>query len=227
MQRSIIKKSIGMMLIITIVTVLSGCSILGGFDAPEYVKAILDQHLKGDIKEASKLIEDSSKADLKNQYEDVITDFVQNAFTSQFLVDEALEKQYVALCKKIFSDLKYEVKDAKRISATEYEVNVAFQSVDIFQTFEQAIMDDSRRLVAKASNGEYKGTKDEITNQMLAELGKDSYIALKASYENATLGEKEIYTFKVISKDKKVFEVSEDEMAGFIMKILRLDGIQD
>lgn len=216
--------------VIAVIVILVGivcAGLLRDFDAQGYVRAILDQKFQGEVTEAEKIIKDADAGELLEQYEEGMESFVADHITSGVETSAELEQKFVNLCKEIFSSMKYKVNEAKKISRKEYEVRVTFQPVDIFQLFVAEIQAESGRLMQKAENGEYKGTKEEINAQMQEEFLNQSYELLKKSYQNMQYGEEETMVFKVVSDEKNVFSVQEQEISALITKILRLDEIQD
>ena len=220
----------GVAAVICVIVVLVGivcAGLLKDFDAAGYVSAILDQRFQGEVASAAEIIEDTDESELMRQYEEGIESFVADHITNGVDVDEELERKFVNLCKEIFRTMKYSVGEAEKISRKEYDVKVEFQPVDIFQQFITAIAVESQQLKDKAENGEYKGTKDEINQQMQTEFLNNSYELLKESYQNMQYGEAETMVFKVESDETNAFSLKEEDISSFITKILGLDEIQD
>lgn len=220
----------GVAAVIGVIVILMGVVCIGllrDFDAQSYVRAILDQRFQGEVTEAEEIIKDTTAKELTRQYEEGIEAFTADHITNGVEVDEELERKFVNLSKEIFSSMKYKVHEAEKISRKEYEVSVEFQPVDIFHQFVEAVQKESERLMQKAENGEYKGTKEEINVQMQQEFLNNSYELLETAYKNMQYGESQTIIFKVTSNEKNVFSVDENEISALITKILRLDEIQD
>ncbi len=221
------KKRIAVLSVMLIVLIGIVCvALLKDFDAQGYVRAILNQRFKGDVTEAEEILEDSTKKELLKQYNEGIEAFVADYIINGVEMDAELKGKFVELGKEIFSDMKYQVNEAEKISRKEYDVSVEFQPSDVFLQFIKAIQAESENLKQKAENGEYKGTKEEINAQMQSEFLNRSYELLEKAYQNMQYGEIETIVFKVKSNDKNVFSMKEEEISSFITKILRLDEIQ-
>ncbi|MGO5052013.1 hypothetical protein ACTQ6A_05755 [Lachnospiraceae bacterium LCP25S3_G4] len=221
------KKSKLVIGILVVICVVAGCILLKDFDASGYVEAILEQHFKGNVKKASEIIKGDSKAELEAQYEKGIEQFVEDTLTSGIVLDSSLHEQYIVTCKNIFKSMKYEVKESKKVNKKEYHVTVEYEPVDLFLIFQAAVKQDSQTLIEKANNGEYQGTKEEITQQMQMDFVNNAYKLLEQSYQTMTYGKKETTVFKVTSQDGKKFSLDETALSQFIVDILRLDEIQD
>lgn len=221
------KKRIAVLSVMLIVLIGIVCvALLKDFDAQGYVRAILNQRFKGNVTEAEEILEDSTKKELLKQYNEGIEAFVADYIINGVEMDAELKGKFVELGKEIFSDMKYQVNEAEKISRKEYDVSVEFQPSDVFLQFIKAIQAESENLKQKAENGEYKGTKEEINAQMQSEFLNRSYELLEKAYQNMQYGEIETIVFKVKSNDKNVFSMKEEEISSFITKILRLDEIQ-
>lgn len=220
----------GIAAIICVIVVLVGIVCVGllkDFDASGYVRAILDQRFQGEVDAAAEIIKDADTSELMKQYEQGIESFTSDHITNGVEVGEELERKYVNLCEEIFSTMKYQVKEAEKVSRKEYNVTVEYEPADVFHQFVAAVSEESEKLMAKAENGEYQGTKEEINAQMQTEFLNNSYELLKQSYQNMQYGEKETMVFHVKSDETNTFSLKEDEISSFITKILRLDEIQD
>lgn len=215
----------GIVVVALVVIVCVG--LLRDFDAQGYVSAILNQRFHGDVTEAMEIIEDTTKEELTKQYEEGIEKFVSDYIINGVEVDEELKQKFIALGKEIFDSMKFTVNEAEKLNWKEYDVSVDFQSSDVLIQFVNAIPAEAEKLMQKAENGEYKGSKEEINVQMQQELLNNSYELLKTAEQNMQYGEKETIVFKVKSNDKHVFSMNEEEISVFITKILRLDEIQD
>ncbi len=197
------------------------------FDAQGYVKAVLDQNLKGDVTLAAEFIQDSSKEELQKQYEDGVRSFAENNITNGIEMDEALKEQYVELCKNIFACMKYTVKEAERISRTEYHVTVEYQSADVFQKFSAAVLEESSRLLEKVDKGEYKGTEEEINQQMKKEFLENCYNLLEKAFQEVQHSETQTEVFVVQKNSDGLFEISDEQMRLFVKKIMGFEANQD
>ena len=142
---------------------------LRDFDAQGYVNAVLNQHYQGTVEDMAGFV-DQSRAELYAQYEEGVISFVQNNITSGIEIDEELEQKYVDLGKEIFRIMRYNVKEAEKISAKEYNVPVEYQTMNIFPVFIEMVQQESQNILDKVEKGEYAGTVEEINEQMQDEF---------------------------------------------------------
>ncbi len=205
------------------IVALSG--VFRGFDPENYVTAVLDQSLKGAVGDASQLMADTSKDELEAQYEAGITSFVKSSILSGVEVDEELEGKYIVLCKKLFADMKYDTKEFKE-KKDGYEVTVSYQTSNVFTAFIKAIGEERQRLNDKMENGEYRGTLEEINNQIQKDFLTNAYTLFEKCYENQEFGKKETFVFTVVKDKDGKYGMDETQISEFITKILDLDEIQ-
>ena len=76
--------------VIIVVGLLAAFGVFRGFNPEGYVKAVLDQSLKGEVRVASQLMEGTTEDQLLKQYEAGITSFVKNT-----LQHTKLEVRYI------------------------------------------------------------------------------------------------------------------------------------
>lgn len=210
----------------TVILSISGCGFWGDFDAQKYVKAYLDRSFKGEVKEEAKIV-DTSEKELKNLYEEDMKAFVTNSIAGAEEIDDRLFEEYEDLCKEIFASAKYKVKEAEKVSGTEYKVEVEYESMDVFPKFISGLQEESDKLLEKVENGEYKGTEDEINDQLEKEFIANSLQILKASFENRTYAKPESVTLKITSNEDNLFSIDETESFDLVQKILQFGEIQD
>ncbi len=201
--------------------------IFRGFDASGYVNAVLAQYLKGDTAAALELMDDVTEETLLTQYEQGVAAFVESNVTNGIEMDETLKENYIALCKKIFADMKYEVGEAEKISRSSYDVPVTYQSVDIFEKFAQSLAEEKVKLTEKVERGEYKGTLEEINAQMQKEFLEQSYELFEQAYNAMEFADETTIVLHVEKGNNDLFGVKETEIADFIAKIMGLDENQD
>lgn len=220
------KRKVLLFLTVWMTLFAAGCGLFRDFDAKGYVRALLDQTFRGEVKEAAKVMGDTSEKELKEQYEEEINAFVGKNLVSGIQMDETQKKEYEEICKDIFRAMKYEVKSSEKTNKREYDVSVEIQPSDIFIRFTAAVKENTAKLMAKADNGEYKGTEEEINSQMQQEFVKDACSLLEQSYKEMQYTEKETVIIKVTGNKNNEFSVDEEEISNLITKILRLDEIQ-
>lgn len=212
--------------VIIVIGLLAAFGLFRGFNPEGYVKAVLDQSFKGEVKMASQLMAGTTEDKLYEQYEAGIQSFVKNSITSGVELDEELEGKYVELCKKVFGAMKYEVKEAKALDGDGYKVTVSYQTSDVFTNFIAKIGEENQRLAEKVENGEYRGTLDEINNQMQKDFLTNAYSLFEECYESMKYGEKETYVFEIVKDEEGMYDIDEAQISNFITKILNLDENQ-
>lgn len=201
--------------------------IFRSFDASGYVNAVLAQYLKGDTTAAFEMMDDVTEETLLTQYEEGVAAFVESNVANGIEMDDTLKENYIALCKKIFADMKYKVGETEKTSRSSYEVPVTYQSVDIFEKFAQSLAEEKVRLTEKVERGEYKGTLEEINAQMQKEFLEQSYGLFEEAYNAMEFSEETTIVFHVEKGNNDLFGVKESEIADFIAKIMGLDENQD
>lgn len=229
------KKNIIIGVIVSLVVVLfiifgtlACLGIFREFDAQRYVTAILDQTLKGDVEDAVEITEGTTEEELYAQYEAGIKSFVKSLFPSDAELTPELEERYTEICKTIFSAFKYEVQEAEKVSGEEYQIPVKYQPTDIFQKFEVAVVEESKRLNEMADKGEkYRGNWDEIKAQIKEDILNNSCALLEEAYNNMQFGEEQTMVFKVVKGEDGLFELETSAITEFLTKILSLDEKQD
>ncbi|HBA64085.1 MAG TPA: hypothetical protein DCZ20_09545 [Lachnospiraceae bacterium] len=204
---------------------LTGCE--KDFDAQGYVQAVLDQLFQGEVDGAAGIMEDVTKEELREQYEQALAGFVDNNIISGMDVSDAMRADYIEVCRRIFRSMRYNVQSAEKVSKTEYKVSVEISPADVFSRFVEGVKQDSEEILQKARNGEYSGTEEEISAQMQSEFLWHSYELLSTYSEEITYGDKTTVTLRVTAGEDKQFSIDEEELEELKIKILRLDEIQD
>ena len=222
-KKIVIGASVAAVVAITFLAIVA-VGMFRDFDAQKYVRAVLDQTFKGDVEEAVEVI-DAEAEELEKQYEESVRAFVENNVITGVEMDEEMKEKYVALCKEIFASMKYEVKEAQKISRKEYYVQVEYQTTDVFNKFIGSLATESVRLKEKANKGEYQG--DDINLQMQNEFLTNSYELLKSAASEAEYSEAKTILFVVKADKNDLFAMEEGKIIEFIMKITGLDTIQD
>lgn len=217
-------------LVVIVAAAVIGILCLGlrhDFDAQGYVQAILNQTFKGETEKLADIVADASEESLYQQYEDGVDSFVTKNLLNNVEADEEVKQKFVELWKDVFKSLKYEVKQAEKISNEEYAVAVEIEPTDIFLQFVASVETEQQNLNTKVEKGEYSGTKEEIESQMQKEVLESRYNTLKAAYENPQYSEKTVVRFRVTSDENHVFSIEEEGITTLVTKLLRLDEIQD
>lgn len=212
--------------VIIAVGLLAAFGVFGGFNPEGYVKAVLDQSLKGEVKMASQLMAGTTEEKLYEQYEAGIASFVKNSLTSGVEADEELQGKYIELCKKVFGAMKYSVTDAKDSKDGGYEVTVSYQPANIFNNFIAKIGEENARLTEKVENGEYRGTLEEINSQMQKDFLTNAYTLFEECYGAIEYGAEETFVFTIVKDADGMYDLDEGQISEFITKILDLDANQ-
>ncbi len=212
--------------VIIVIGLLAVFGVFRGFNPQGYVKAVLDQSLKGEVRVASQLMEGTTEDKLYEQYEAGIASFVKNSITGGAEIDEELQGKYIELCKKVFGAMKYEVKDAKDSKDGGYEVTVSYKPINVFTNFITKIGEENGRLTEKVENGEYRGTLEEINSQMQKDFLTNAYALFEECYKGIEYGEEETYIFTIVKDAEGMYDLEEAQISEFITKILNLDEIQ-
>ena len=212
--------------VILVIGLLTAFGVFRGFNPEGYVKAVLDQSLKGEVKVAAQLMDGTTEDALYKQYEAGITSFVENSIANGVEMDEELKGKYVALCKKVFAAMKYEVKGAKDVKDGGFEVTISYQPSNIFTNFIAKIAEENQRITEKVENGEYRGTLEEINNQMQQDFLTNAYTLFEECFGTMGYGEEETYVFKIVKDGEGMYDLDETQISEFITKILDLDENQ-
>lgn len=202
-------------------------TVVNEFDAQGYVEAVLKQHFEGKVSQVSSFVQDKSEDELQKQYEEGVVTFVENNITNGIEMEEELKQQYVDLCKKIFKEMKYTVKEAEKISMKEYHVSVEYQKSDVYQRFAGLVPKEKTRIEEKVQKGEYKGTEEEITQQMQDEYVQNCCILFEQAYQEMEFAEEETEIFVVKKNSNGLFELDEVQITNFIKKIMGTQVNQD
>ena len=230
-KKTISKKTIGIIVGAIVAVIALGAVVVLGmnrdFKADKYVSVILDYTFKGDSKGAGEMFDKGSLEQMKKQYEDNITAFVERNITGGIAVDEEMKEKYTALCKDIFKAMKYNVTKVEKVNGDEYKVTVEYQAANIFGTYMETATQEAGKLLEKVQRGEYQGTQDEINAQMQQETIANDYTLLDAAYQNVQYGEKETFVFAVKRSESEAFALDSAALSEFLAKIMDLDVKQD
>ena len=209
-----------------VMTVLAILGVFHRFNPEGYIKAVLDQSLKGEVKVASELMAGTTEDGLYKQYEAGIVSFVKNSIANGVEMDDELEQKYVELCKKVFGDMKYQIKEANKTEDKGFEVKVSYNPVNVFTQFIVKIGEENARLSQKVENGEYRGSLEEINSQIQKDFLTNAYTLFEECYQGIEYGEEETYTFVIVKDAKGMYDLDETQISEFITKILNLDENQ-
>lgn len=230
-KKTLSKKTIGIIIGAVAAVIALGMVVVFGmnrdFEADKYVNVILDYTFKGESKGAGEMFDEASLSQMRKQYEDNITAFVEKNITGGIAVDAEIKEKYTALCKDIFKAMKYKVKKVEKVSGDEYKVTVEYQAANIFGTYMETATQEAGKLLEKVQRGEYQGTQDEINAQMQQETIANDYTLLDAAYQNVQYGDKETVVFTVKRGENQAFALDSASLSEFLAKIMALDANQD
>lgn len=195
------------------------------FPAAEYVHSMLDVVFQGEVSNAAEVM-DKTGSELEERHEKGIEAFTEN-LTSGIQMSEMMFYQYEELCEKIFSVMRYNVKEEVKEVEDGYEVTVEIMPVDIFIRYTKDMAEVSAELNEKLKNGEYQGTDEEILTQVNAEYVGYGYELLDFAYKNIQYSEPIEVVLKISKQENGEYGVSDTEIAQLLEKIMRMDEIQD
>jgi len=109
----------------------------------------------------------------------------------------------------------------------EYHVSVSYEQVDVFQRFTELVPTEKARIEQKVQNGEYKGTLEEINQQMQDEYLVNCYELFKKAFEEMQVTEKGSMVFVVKENEDGLFGIDDSLRTELIIKIMGLDENQD
>ncbi len=210
--------SVGVALVLFIAIAIFG--MFRGFNSEKYVSAVLNQTFKGEVDAVAKMTKDSNPADLRAQYEKGITSFAMNSLAGGVEMEPDLQAKYIALCKEIFADMKYTVIDHEKVDSQSYDVTVEYEPTDIISRFAASMSNVNATLNTRVENGDYRGTREEINEQMKKDFLKEVYSFYEADYENMEYGAKATVVFRVEKSESGLYKMNGQEVAQFIKKIL-------
>ena len=213
--------------VILVLAVIACFGIFRGFDAQHYVDVVLDQNLKGDVKSAVQTTKGLTEEQAKEQYESTVESFVANIVASGLTLSEEEQKQCVEISKKIFSDMKYEVQEAEKVSDDEYKVPVKYQVSDVMVKLQALAQDEKAKVEEKVQKGEFRGSGEELEAQMQAEFAKNLPTMLQTAHETMEFGKEETMVLKVTKNENGLYVLDGTQTSQFIAKIMGLTVNQD
>ncbi len=220
------KKVISILVVcLAAISMLTGCG--KDFDASGYVSSVLDVTFQDETEQALSMIDGVTANDLHQQHEDSIRTFVENNITNEISMNELKEARFFDLCEKIFATMRYDAKDAEKTGKKQYEVPVEISPSDVFIRFQEALVTDSEEIAADVQAGKYTGTEEEIAQQVLNDIVNRAYELLDVAYLDMEFGREQTVILTVEANEENEYSINQDDMDNLIVKILRLDEIQD
>ncbi len=199
--------------------------IFRGFDVQGYTEAVLDQKVKGETAGILTFIENTTEQELRQQYDAEISSYVNSNILGGIEVTEEQKSSCVETTKKIFSSLKYEVGEVKKISSDVYQVPVTYQATDVIAKFITLSGEEYQRLSQKAHGGEeFKGTPEEILAKIQEEFLNNACTVLEQAYKTMEFGEQQTMTFTIKKGSDGIYKIDNKEIIEFVEKITGIHG---
>ena len=217
-KRNIIITAIGVGVALVIFVIIAIFGMFRGFSAQKYVNARLDQIFKGEVETLADMTKGVGEAELMAQYESIVASYATNSLAGGIEMEAELKEKYVALCKDIFADMKYSVKEDKKQKGDTYEVTVQYQTSDIADRIGKAASTVKAKLDEKVENGEYRGTTDEIVAQMQQDFLKEVYPLFEEAAKNMEYGKKQTIVITVEKGENDLYKIDQEQISNFIKK---------
>lgn len=218
------KVTIGLAALIAVICffILRGC--MADADAAGYVQATLDLTFQGET-EGAKTFVNASSSEMEQMYENGI-----RAFASEYLIgdidsDGLYTSVYEELVKQIFAVMRYQVHETQKVDGNNYNVDVTYQSVDVFTRFIPLLQEESRKIQQAMNSGGYAGTDEEKLESALRDYLLFAQETLEMCYLEMEYGDSKTCTFVVTEHPDGTLEVQENGINTFIERILELDKL--
>lgn len=216
--------SAALLICLVCVMVFSGCG--SRFDASGYVLGVLDVTFQDETANALQTMKDVTEEELHSQHQERVQQFVDDNITNELQMNEIKEAQFATLCEKIFASMKYSVGEAEKTGRGQYQVPVEITPSDVMVRFREALIKDAEKIAANLEAGNYKGTDEEISRQVLNDIINHAYELLDVSYSNMKFGGSQTVILTIEAGKDKEYSINDEDMDNLIIKILRLDEIQ-
>ncbi len=216
--------AISCVVVLVVFTVIVCIRLFSGFNASKYVNAVCAQVIMGDVEDAVQVTRGLTEEAAKEQHEVMVSNFVDNVIASGLTLDEKQKEECVEISKKIFSEMKYDVKKSKKISDDEYHVTIEYQKTDVIEKLQKLAKEESERANKKVSKGEYRGTAEEIKAQLQEEFTKKLPDMLEEAYKTMKFGKTETMVLVVKKSENGLYTV---DVGQFIEKIMNLSTKED
>ena len=99
------------------------------------------------------------------------------------------------------------------------------ETYGVLTRFMPKLKEESEKIQADKDAGKYSGTDEEIKEAMVLDYMTGAYSLLRSSYLDMQYGEKQEYTFTVTQKGRNTWSLGDEELNGFIERILELDKL--
>lgn len=208
-------KKIVALLIALCAVLCAGC---GSFDTSGYVKAVLDNSIKGDsaaLAEFTKSSEDEVKALYDQQIDENL-----NSLLSGVTVDETLQADYRTLVVDMLNKTKYEVGESTKNSDGSYTVTVTINALQIEAT--DAIAEKTTAYVTELQESVANGGEIPSDDEIMEETYRITLECLQEALANATYGEAVEKTVTV-SIENKLYTPNQSDLDNISMSLIELN----
>ncbi len=193
--------------------VLGGC---GGFDASGYLKALMDNSYKNDSA-AFVEMKIGTAEEAATLYEQGIDTEVASILSGSGVSAE-LEAEYHDLLSNIFSQVKYNVKDAEKQSDGTYVVTVEYEQMQVFGPAIEAYTPQAETLQSEWATAETAPSTEEMMEQIFGLL-KD---CLNDAASGVTYAEPATTTVR-IELNNNVYSPNEQDIYNLELVLFDID----
>lgn len=203
------------------VTGLSGCSVLSlfnSFDASKYVLGLMDAYYKGIFENYLDQTEDTQE-NAQKVYDDVMKAKAE-AFAAYAGVgmNEDSEPVFNEFAKKIYSQVKYEVKEAVKTKEG-FTVDIVISPILVLESIEEQYNKYLEDFNARNDAFEFSDWTDEEYDK---EFERGVLEIFKNNQDNIQYGEDVTVTVSVVLEGK-TYNVSEADIMKIDEKVLKAD----
>lgn len=203
------------------VTGLSGCSVLSlfnSFDASKYVLGLMDAYYKGVFENYLDQTEDTQE-NAQKVYDDVMKAKAE-AFAAYAGVgmNEDSEPVFNEFAKKIYSQVKYEVKEAVKTKEG-FTVDIVISPILVLESIEEQYNKYLEDFNARNDAFEFSDWTDEEYDK---EFERGVLEIFKNNQDNIQYGEDVTVTVSVVLEGK-TYNVSEADIMKIDEKVLKAD----
>ncbi len=204
------KRSSSLLCILICVVLAGGCGLSGAdFDASGYVKASLDMSYHGESAQFIELTEATAEQ-ATQMYEEIVAANLAE-ITAGMILSAEQEVEFDELCRRHLANVTYTVKEAEKISSSEYTVDVVAKKLIAIDAEDGVIEQYNEELEKRIAEGEFNEMEDdEFKAQCSAEI-LDIY---REYVNNPEYGEETTVTVRVErDSSESTFYIGETDLA--------------
>lgn len=215
-------KSLILPLLIITALLFTGCSRFQkkSFDAPGYIKAILDATYLGAMPQKENVI-DTTEEKVKAEYDASMTRAAQT-FASYYGIKNPSQEildQFEQWVKKVYSKSSYDVKEGESDSDNIYKVTVVLRPIDILSTSENTVNKYIKDFDNQNKKKKFSGYTEEQYNAVYAE----GLLKLLNEYaDSITYREEENITVTVALNSEDKYQADSTALSDIAKKIIYL-----